>query len=335
MPTTIRDIAKKLNLSIAAVSRALDGYPDISAETRRRVQETAREMGYAPNQAARQLRRRRADAIGYILPVNTPRFSDPFYSEFIAGLGDEAARQQLDLVTSAAPAEQEAEQRMYQKWVQGNRVDGIVLNRIRLQDWRVQYLAQAGFPFVGLEMSRDGVDYPCVCVETDHSLADLVKHVAARGFRRMAFIGGEPSLVLQAARLDAFRRGLTDAGLEFDPALLETTDLSASGGYQAAKRLGWSIHPPDALICINDEVAFGALHAVRELGLAAGRDIAVTGFDGVQNSAFSDPPLTTIDQPVYDIAVLLVKMLGAEINHQPLAERQVVIQPEFRLRASA
>ena len=75
MPTTIRDIAKKLNLSIAAVSRALDGYPDISAETRRRVQETAREMGYAPNQAARQLRRRRADAIGYILPVNTPRLS--------------------------------------------------------------------------------------------------------------------------------------------------------------------------------------------------------------------------------------------------------------------
>ena len=85
---TIRDVAKKLNLSITTVSRALDGYSDVAEETRQRVIQTAAEMGYVPNQAARQLRRHRADTIGYILPAHSPRFSDPFFAEFIAGLGD-------------------------------------------------------------------------------------------------------------------------------------------------------------------------------------------------------------------------------------------------------
>src|SRR4030042_5247172 len=100
MTVTIREIAKNLNLSIGAVSRALDGYSDISEETRLRVIQAAREMGYVPNRAARQLRRKKADAVGYILPANTPRFTDPFFSEFIAVLGDETAQHPFDLLIS-------------------------------------------------------------------------------------------------------------------------------------------------------------------------------------------------------------------------------------------
>ncbi len=103
MAITIRDIAKKLDLSIAAVSRALDGYPDISEATRRKVVQAALEMGYAPNRAARQLRRKKADAVGYILPAHTPRFADPFFTEFLAGLGDETAVHPFDLLISIAP----------------------------------------------------------------------------------------------------------------------------------------------------------------------------------------------------------------------------------------
>ena len=88
MHITIRDVARRLNLSITTVSRALDGYPDVAEETRQLVIKTAREMGYAPNQAARQLRRQRSDTLGYILPADRPSFSDPFFAEFLAGLGD-------------------------------------------------------------------------------------------------------------------------------------------------------------------------------------------------------------------------------------------------------
>ena len=99
-------------------------------------------MGYVPNQAARQLRRKKADAVGYILPASTPRFADPFFSEFIAGLGDETAIHPYDLVISIAPPGEEPEKHIYQSWVQGRKVDGFILTYLHLHDWRVQYLAK-------------------------------------------------------------------------------------------------------------------------------------------------------------------------------------------------
>src|SRR5512136_3069753 len=108
MPT-IRDVAERLHISITTVSRALDGYPDVAEKTRLQVIQTAHEMGYSPNKAARQLRRKRSDAIGYILPAFGAHFSDPFFAEFIAGLGDEAARQNVDLLVSSAAPDSESE----------------------------------------------------------------------------------------------------------------------------------------------------------------------------------------------------------------------------------
>src|SRR3990170_2545769 len=148
MPVTIRDVARRLKLSITTVSRALDGYPDVAEETRERVIRTAREMGYAPSRAARQLRRKRADTIGYIMPTSRPRFSDPFFLEFIAGLGDEAALHHVDLLMNTASPAGDEERTLYRQWVQSRRVDGVVLSRMRLDDWRAQYLTESDFPFV-------------------------------------------------------------------------------------------------------------------------------------------------------------------------------------------
>src|SRR3990170_272614 len=115
MAITIRDVARRLNLSTTTVSRALDGYDDVAEETRQLIIKTAQEMGYAPNQAARQLRRRRSDSIGYILPAETPRFSDPFFAEFTAGLGDEASAHGFDLLVSTAPPGSQVERQTYER----------------------------------------------------------------------------------------------------------------------------------------------------------------------------------------------------------------------------
>ncbi len=117
MPITIRNVAKKLGLSITTVSRALDGYDDVADQTRARVIRTAREMGYVPSRAARQLRRQRADVIGYILPASGSQFTDPFFSLFIAGLGDEATSHNLDLLVSTAAPGGTAERQIYARWV--------------------------------------------------------------------------------------------------------------------------------------------------------------------------------------------------------------------------
>ncbi len=165
MRPTIRDVARQLKLSITTVSRALDGYNDVADTTRKLVIKTAEEMGYIPNRAARQLRRQRTDTIGYILPSDNKGFSDPFFSEFIAGLGDEASSNNYDLLVSAAASESEAEKNLYRRWVQGAKIGGIVINRVCLKDWRLQFLAEQNMPHVQLEASLDQPDF--VGIELD------------------------------------------------------------------------------------------------------------------------------------------------------------------------
>jgi LacI family transcriptional regulator len=334
MPITIRDIASKLNLSIGAVSRAMDGYPDISEETRQRVIETAHAMGYVPNRAARQLRRKKADAIGYILRSETPHFSDPFFSEFLSGLCDETAHQPFDLLVSIAPPGTDEEKAIYQAWTQSRKVDGFILDHILMYDWRVRFLSEIDYHFVGLEHSQDGIDYPCVHLDNISAMASLVAHLARRGFHRIAYIGGPEQLVVQNERTLGYRQGLAAARLAYDPNLEVTSEANGKGSYQVTRLLLGRSEPPDAFMCMNDDMAYGVLHALHELGVNIGKKVAVTGFDGVAASAHCDPPLTTLDIPIYDVACKLVSLLAAELQHQVLPERCIVFTPRLLERAS-
>ncbi len=334
MAITIRDIAQKLNLSIGAVSRALGGYSDISEETRQKVVRAAQEMGYVPNQAARQLRRRKADAVGYILPAHTPRFADPFFTEFLAGLGDETAIHPFDLMISIAPPGEDAEKQIYRNWVQGHKVDGLILTHMHLYDWRAQFLSANKMPFSALENSVDGLNFPRIEVDREQGMIELITHLVAQGFRRIAYLGGPIKLKIEAAQFDGYRRGLEANRIPFDSKIIAAGDLTSAGGYGSAKNLLSLPDPPDAIVCINDETAFGVLHAAHELGFQIGKDLAVAGFDGVQASKHTEPPLTSLDIPVYNVARQLVKMLVAEITQQPITERTVKFPPQLLIRAS-
>jgi len=127
---------------------------------------------------------------------------------------------------------------------------------------------------------------------------------------------------------------LVAVGIPFNADLVTTSDLTSSGGHLATKRLLSIPDPPDAIMCINDETAFGSLHALRDLGVSIGTAVAVTGFDGVALSAHSDPPLTTLDVPVYEIACKLVELLAAEMEHRASVERRIIITPRLLKRAS-
>lgn len=334
MNITIRDVAKKLNLSITTVSRALDGYDDVAEETRLLIIKTSHEMGYVPNQAARQLRRQRSDTIGYILPADTPRFSDPFFAEFTAGLGDEASAHGFDLLVSAAPQGSQTEQQAYERWVRGRKVDGIVLNRIHLHDWRVQYLALTHFPFVTLERSLDPHDYPSVEVNGRRWFKVLMDHLVSLGHQRIAYVGASPDLKIQADRLEGYLDGLISHGLALNVELVIEGNLTSEGGYRAGERLLALPDPPTAIACVDDMTAIGVLHIARERGRTVGKDLAVAGFDGIEGSEHTQPPLTTINQPVYQIARRLVQMLAAQITGEPLEEKRVQIEPLLEIRQS-
>jgi LacI family transcriptional regulator len=334
MTVTIRDLAGKLNLSITTVSRALDGYSDVAEETRQRVIEAAHEMGYVPSYAARQLRRKRSDAIGYILPTSSPRFTDPFYVNFLTGLCDEVSSQQLDLSITSCPPNSDTEQNIYRRWVQSRRVDGIVLNRVRLNDWRIQFLAENKIPFVTLEKSNVPGDYPFIEIDDQAGVKDLVTHLVERGHHRIAFIGASPELVIHANRFQGYRMGLEAASIKYDPELFLEGDLCEDGGYKAAVELLNRQPRPTAILGINDLTALGVVRAAKERGIYLGTELAIAGYDGIKETEYTNPPLTTLYQPTYEIARRLAQMLIRLIVDDDLEERQVTLKPELIIRAS-
>lgn len=331
MRPTIRDVAKKLNLSITTVSRALDGYDDVAEETRQLVIEAARTLGYTPNRAARQLRRQKAETVGYILPAGAQHFAEPFFMEFIAGLGNELAPRNYDLLVSAVASEEE-ERDMYRRWAEGRKVDGFILNRLRRKDWRVQFLTRQRIPFATLDYSGEG-NYPCIRVDGAEGYIHLVQHITENGFRKLAYIGGPSNLVSHTERLSWFRRAIKARKLHISEENIIAADLTSSGGYQRAVELLSLPDPPDAILCVNDETAFGVLHAAHRRGLKIGKDVAVAGFDGVQEAKHTEPPLTTLDIPVFDIARQLVDRLLKWIHGEAI-QPPVFIKPTLLVRPS-
>ncbi|MBE0695927.1 MAG: substrate-binding domain-containing protein [Anaerolineaceae bacterium] len=177
-------------------------------------------------------------------------------------------------------------------------------------------------------------EYPSVEVDSIRGITQLVAHIAGNGYKRLAFIGGPADLKIQVDRFIGFQFGVDQANLVFDPHYILEGDLTSAGGYSATKRLLSIPVPPDAILCVNDETAFGVMRAIDEAGLKTGQDIAVAGFDGVRDARYSNPPLTTLDQPVYDIGRQLVRLLTTQISGKENSNARIVLQPALLIRAS-
>ncbi|MBC7223676.1 MAG: LacI family DNA-binding transcriptional regulator, partial [Anaerolineae bacterium] len=315
------------------VSRALAGYPDVAEKTRQRVLQAAEEMGYYPNATARRLQRCRADTIGFIIPTSGPRFSDPFFSEFLAGIGNEASRQRMDLLVATHPPGP-TELETYRRWAGSRRVDGFLLVRTRRDDPRIRFLAGRGIPFVSYGRSQVEVDFPYVGVDGERGMYEAAQYLIGLGHQEIAYIGGPAELQFSTDRLAGVRRALEEHGLALRPEHHVEGQLTEESGYRCARQLLATSPHPTAIMCANDLMALGAMRAVQEQGLRVGRDVAVTGFDDIPLAAHAFPPLTTVRQPIYQIGTLTCRMLVRLICGEELEERHIVLTPELVVRRS-
>lgn len=333
MTVTLKDIAKHVGKSVTTVSRALNNYDDVSPKTKEEVQRVASEMGYTPSTLAQRLRKQRSDTIGIILPTFGPRFSDPFFSEFLAGVGNTASEMGYDLMVSTRqPNEQEME--AYRLNVQGRRVDGFIVVRTRCEDPRIQYLRQVGYPFVAFGRTRGDLDFPFVDEDSEYGMQLIADHLVGFGHHRIAGISAPAELTFTAQRLLGITKGLAKHGIALDDELIRESDLTQSGGFKQAGILLDLPNPPTAIIACNDLMAFGAMSAAQERGLVVGEDIAITGFDDIPMAEHSHPPLTTLHQPIYRIGNTVCEMLIHIIQGFPLEEDQIILKPSLVIRQS-
>jgi LacI family transcriptional regulator len=333
MPARLKDIAAALGLSVTTVSRALAGYDDVSEETRRRVREAAEAMGYVPDATARRLQKQRTGAIGFIVPTFGPRFADPFFSELLAGIGNEAARWGYELLTSTvAPGPQELD--VYRSKVLGRLVDGVVVVRTRRQDARVAFLLEQQFPFVCFGRTNQSADFPWVDIDGAQGVRQAVDYLVSLGHRRIGYIRGPEELMFTALRWQGFCDAMAAHGLSIEEKWIVHGDLSQGDGRVKAGQLLDRPERPTALITGNDLMALGAIAAAQERGLVVGRDLSIIGFDDIPPAEQAHPPLTTIHQPIYQIATRVTGMLLRMLEGQLLPERQVLLTPELVRRRS-
>lgn len=333
MAVTLKQIAERVGKSVTTVSRALAGYDDVSPATREQVRKVALELGYEPNIIARQLQKRRTDTLALILPTFGPRFSDPFFSEFLAGVGNEAARQGFDLLVSTrAPGPEERE--AYLRNIRSRRVDGFIIVRTQRQDPRIAVLQEYNFPFAVFGRVEGDNDFPLVDEDSELGIELAVQHLVNLGHTRLACIAPPPNLMLGYYRRRGFVTALKKYGLLPDPRLIIEGDLTQRAGRIAGAQLLDMANPPTAIVACNDLMALGAISAAQERGLVVGRDVSITGFDDIPPAEYTHPSLTTIHQPVYQIGGRVCRMLVRVIRGETLPERRIILKPSLVIRQS-
>jgi LacI family transcriptional regulator len=312
-------LAQALNLSVSTVSRALNGYDDVAAETRRRVEAMARQMNYRPNAAARRLVSGTTRAIGVTLPTLQAgeEFIDWMYSGLLSGVTAALDGSGYHLVaTSAGGRGLAAELALHRNLIEGNWADAMLIVRTLADDPRVQLAQEAGIPFVTYGRTDTARPYSWVDPDNEGAFALATHRLLGYGHRRIALLNGPSDYTFARLRQRGHETALQAAGITPDPALLQHGDLSIQSGYALTMALLNQPQPPTALLCAVDNMAFGAMAACRERGLTVGRDVSVMGYGNSPMAAFSDPGLTTIEHRVYEngrhVGESLLRLLRGE-----------------------
>ena len=326
--STIQDVARAARVHPSTVSRVLNARPELllRLETRARVVAAAERLGYRPSVLARSLRLRRTLTLGMLVPD----IANPFFPPIIKGAEDIAHARGYTLVlcNTADVPEREA---TYLRVLRERQVDGALIASTRMADATITALRADGFPFVLVNRATRGSIDLAVTIDNRAAAGEAIAHLADLGHRRIAQVAGPQTTTTGAERVAGARRALRARGLDAS-VVVEAEAWSESAGYRAARQLLNGVDPPSAIFGANDLIALGVLRAAREAGLRVPDDLSVVGFNDIGESALID--LTTVHVPQEEMGAAAARLLIAALEHEPLAERRVVLPARMVVRGS-
>lgn len=334
---SLKEIAKSLGISVTTVSRALNGYPEVSEKTRALVVAAAQAGGYSPNPQARSLVTGKMDAVGIIYPISRNDLGDPSFLETIASLAVRLDQEDMDLVISSAVAGDEL--RAYRRMISRRRVDGLIVAQTQVHDPRLDYLLEQKFPFVAYGRSAACERYPWFDFDNRAGLKMAVDRLLSFGHRRIALISASTcaptTFNFAAQRRAGYLAGLAGAAIAVDPAYIVDDVFDRRSGYVAMKQLLALGQPPSAVIVDNNLGGIGVMRALLDAGLVAGRDLSVIIYDSLPPDTLVGSTVTSIVQPApARIGQQLAEMMLALLAGEDPARLQVLWQPEIQAGAS-
>ncbi|KSV77250.1 LacI family DNA-binding transcriptional regulator [Ensifer sp. ENS07] len=327
----IKDIAERAGVSVATVSRALSGSSLVTDETRQRINALARELNYRPNVSARNLRTRRSMSV--LLVVRD--VGNPFYLEILKGV--EATAREAGYAVLMGNTENDPDREVeYFNMLRDGHADGMILMTGKLPPPEPGESADLShLPVViALEMI-EGSGFPHVQIDNVAAAEAAVDHLIALGHRRIAHIAGPLPEVMALRRRDGYRAAMKAAGLAVPEGYEVRGDYLLESGEACASDLFALPEPPTAIFAANDEMAYGAIHALRRLGRDVPGDVSVVGFDDLYLSKAFYPPLTTVSQPRADIGrTAMSQLLNVLSDGDVAAEPAIVLPTTLNIRGS-
>ena len=314
---TINDIAKRVGLSKASVSRALNGKQDVDPETRKRVLKLAAQMGYVPSASARALSNGRSNCLGLLVPTLTW----PWILEVLRGVAEEIEPSGYSLILYTTTDGVDSERAFMSQVVPAGAVDGLALViPFGMLDY-IEGLAKGGLPIVVVDDRGHYPDLPTVATTNVEGGRTATRHLIEQGRKRIAMLNGPHDFGCNRDRLKGYKSALHEAGLQVDPRRTVDSDFKEEGGASAMATLLAADPQLDAVFAANDVMAFGAMRALRNAGRRVPDDVAVVGFDDIPASAMTHPPLTTVRQPLYEMGRTAASMVMAAVRGEPIAKR--------------
>ena len=325
---SIKDIARLARVSHPTVSRALQNSPLVKAETAARIQKIAAETGYRASAVARGLVTRRTRTIGLV----TTTVADPFAGEVVYGIEESANDHGYAVILANSNADPERERKMVQALAE-RRVDGILVTSSRVGARYVRLLKELMVPMVLVNDQYPGEFVHSVMIGNQEGMRMAAEHLIELGHRRIAYIGDRFGYQGDADRLAGYRAALEAAQIPPDAELVAHGDGKPGGAEGAMERLLALRHSPTAVCCYNDMSALGAMRTIRSHGLRVGEDVSVTGFDDLFFAEFTDPPLTTVRQPMRRMGRLAMESL-LKLMAGDRSVPQIRVAPQLVPRAS-
>jgi LacI family transcriptional regulator len=320
-PPTLEMVAKEAGVSIATVSRIINGTAKVSAERKHAVDAAIAKLNFRPNAAARGLALGKSNTIGVI----TQAIDSPFYGEGLRGIEDYLQQRGYTALFMSGNWDEDDEERCMSELL-ARRVDGIIIFSGRLEDRQLANYAKQ-VPLVVSGRSLKAPNIFSLQVDDEQGARLATRHLIELGHRRIAFIAGILDHADASLRFKGYRRALEEAGIAHDPKLVVPGDFHEEGGVDATLRLLKSGNKFTALFCVNDQTAYGACLALYRSGLNCPRDVSVVGFDDLHSSSYRVPPLTSVRQSIR----VLGESSGAAMLQMLQGERPDIALPQVEL----
>jgi LacI family transcriptional regulator len=325
---TIREVAGLAGVSVATVSRVMNGRDDVSPETREMVLRVVREHGYTTSRAARGLSAGRTGLIGATVPLVHPAY----FSFILSGAAEAAYERDMRLLLCPTQHEHDREVTLLERMMHGTTDGGLLILPQESAD-ELETLYLQGYRFIVVDPMLP-LNERIPSVSAAHSAgADIaVKHLLELGHRRIAAITGPRGWIATEERLRGYHAALAAAGILAEPELVVDSNFEIDHGLRAARRLLDLHQPPTAIFAFNDNIAIGALQAARERGIKVPDQLSVVGFDDVEAAEIVTPPLTTIRQPLAEMGRMAVSLLERLIEGQRIEALHVELRTQLVVR---